>query len=91
MIDLTVVQRLRICCPDEPDRNGNQHWPVKDVVDLCQEAANDLEAWYEAGQQFLDSADAIIVQVGSDVLPKGWLASANRLRALLPTGERRDG
>lgn len=42
-----------------------------------------LQEWEELGRQFLETADSMILQCGSDVLPKGWLSSANRLRKTL--------
>lgn len=41
-----------------------------------------IEDLAQAGKQMLASIDSIIVQIGSDVLPKGWLTSANRMRKL---------
>jgi len=82
LIDVGLPTQLRdLYCPDDTD------------MDVARKAAAEIESletelaeWREAGNQFLASADAIIIQVGSDVLPKGWLASANRLRQLLSKG-----
>lgn len=43
MVELTLVQRLRICCPDPEKFRGEPHWPREAVVELCQEAADEIE------------------------------------------------
>ena len=83
LVDVGLPTQLRdLYCPEDRD------------IEVARKAATELEAmeselteWRDAGRQFLESADAIIVQIGSDVLPKGWLATANRLRALLRQAE----
>ena len=38
-----LIERLQTCCPDPEKFKGEPHWPREAVVELCQEAADELE------------------------------------------------
>lgn len=66
---------------------GLSRHPALDALEYIKELESRLDTLETAGRQMLESFDAIIGQVGSDVLPKGWLASANVMRKALGASE----
>jgi len=38
-----LIERLQTCCPDPEKFKGEPHWPREAVVELCQEAADEIK------------------------------------------------